>query len=204
ARHLRLTAQLVDDHAAVLDGDDIGAANHTGLGVHDDLGDLNAADLAAGDAGVHQFSVVVRLHGAGLAPFPLAASILAAELGREFFPAPALTVLVHHFALFDGGVGLVDLELLGDLREEIVAGRRRRDQRRRRLRRASCAATGAGRVTELALADLDVDVRRFEPQDFGSDNRSDCALPGAEVLRGAFGAHGAAAADSDLALVRAG
>src|SRR5262249_60482753 len=69
---------------------------------------------------------------------------------------------------------------------------------------ASSAAAGAGRVRELALADLDVDARRFEPQDFGSDNRSDCALPGAEVLRGAFGAHGAAAADSDLALVRAG
>src|SRR5262249_48984276 len=51
ARDLRLAAQLVDDHAAVLYGDDLGAANDAGLGVDLDFGDLNAADAVVGPAG---------------------------------------------------------------------------------------------------------------------------------------------------------
>ena len=52
AGHLRLAGLLVDDQAAVLHGHDLGAADHAGLGVHQHLGHLHAADADVGDAGV--------------------------------------------------------------------------------------------------------------------------------------------------------
>ena len=70
-----------------------------------------------------------------------------------------------------------------------------------RLRRAGRAAAGAGRVAELALADLHGDVGRLQAEDFGGDDRGHRPLGGAEVLRRGLGGHGAVAADDDVALV---
>src|SRR5262249_45665773 len=81
AGHLRLAAQLVDDHAAVLHGNNLGAADDAGLGVHLDLGDLHAADAVVGHVGGN-----VR-RGLGLA-----LGRIHAESGTGFLPGPILVV----------------------------------------------------------------------------------------------------------------
>ena len=48
AGHLRFAGQHIDDQAAVLHGHDLRAADHAGLGIDRDLGDLHAADAAVG------------------------------------------------------------------------------------------------------------------------------------------------------------
>src|SRR5262249_30817260 len=50
AGNLRLAGQLIDDQAAILNGNDLGAAHHTGLGVNQDFSDLHAADTLIGEA----------------------------------------------------------------------------------------------------------------------------------------------------------
>ena len=115
-------------------------AHDAGLGVHQHLGDLHAADLAAGDVRV------ARLVGDGLAPLALALGLVHAEPGAELLPRPLLLVLrVDDLARLDRQVLRVGPDLRRDLLEQVVAGRLRRQQRRRRLRRAGGAAAGAGR-----------------------------------------------------------
>ena len=190
AGHLRLAALLVDDQAAVLHGHDLRAADHAGLGVHQHLGHLHAADADVGDV---LRSPARRTRRRSSSPSPLAWSM--PSRAQASFQAPALLAgLVDDLARLDGQVLRLGVELRGDLGEQVVAGRRGGAQRRRGLRRAGRAAAGAGRAAVLALADLDGDVRRLQAEDLGDDDGRHGALAGAEVLRRGLGRHRAVAA----------
>src|SRR5205814_6815290 len=64
------------------------------------------------------------------------------------------------------------------------------------------AAARTGRGAVVALAELDDDVRRLKPEDFGGHDGVDGALGGAEVLRRGLGGDAAVLADGDIDLVQ--
>ena len=64
AGDLRFPAELIDDQAAVLDRDEVGAADDAGFGIDFDFRDLDAADALVGEPAapfVAQFGVLVHL-----------------------------------------------------------------------------------------------------------------------------------------------
>src|SRR5207245_11135817 len=128
AGHLRLAAQLVDHHAAVLDGDDLGAADDAGLGVHLDLCDLHAADAVIG-------------HVSWDRRFCLALGGVHAEAGAGLLPRPTpLVRFIDDLAGFYGQILLLGAQLARQLAEEIVASSHGSVVRQRRRAWAGGAA----------------------------------------------------------------
>src|SRR5205085_2906911 len=125
------------------------------------------------------------------------------EPGAEFLPIPALAGrAVYDLAGLDGQLLRVGADARSDLLEQVLQRRLGAAQGGRGLRRAGGAATGAGRVAQVALADLQMDVLRLQAEDLRDDDGRHRPLAGAQILGRGLGGHAAVAADGDVALVR--